>query len=238
MAFEEDEPAGAPEWIVTFSDMISLLVTFFVLLLSFASIATKDEPRMKQFLRGMWGVFPADEGSAVDLPEEPPTPDQTYRVNASMERSSRPFDDVLHELERGGLRSDDERLPIDLAASTTGIRLSFGSEETFAPGDDQPTAHLDRALVRIADVVRNYPFEIVIEGHSDSGFGSNARFGRPESLALARAAAAAEVMTRSGKLDSKRLALAGLAGPGVEADPTARAQSRRIELRLIPVKGM
>src|SRR5690606_40668274 len=65
----------------------------------------------------------------------------------------------------------------------------------------------------IADVVRNYPFEIVIEGHSDSGFGSNARFGRPESLALARAAAAAEVMTRSGKLDSKRLALAGLAGP-------------------------
>jgi chemotaxis protein MotB len=34
---EEDEPAGAPEWMVTFSDCMTLLLTFFVLLLSFSS---------------------------------------------------------------------------------------------------------------------------------------------------------------------------------------------------------
>src|SRR4030043_268808 len=34
---EEDEPAGAPEWMVTFSDFMTLLLTFFVLLLSFSS---------------------------------------------------------------------------------------------------------------------------------------------------------------------------------------------------------
>jgi chemotaxis protein MotB len=32
---EEEEPAGAPEWMVTFSDCMTLLLTFFVLLLSF-----------------------------------------------------------------------------------------------------------------------------------------------------------------------------------------------------------
>jgi chemotaxis protein MotB len=34
---EEGEPAGAPEWMVTFSDCMTLLLTFFVLLLSFSS---------------------------------------------------------------------------------------------------------------------------------------------------------------------------------------------------------
>lgn len=33
---EEDEAAGAPEWMVTFSDCMTLLLTFFVLLLSFS----------------------------------------------------------------------------------------------------------------------------------------------------------------------------------------------------------
>ncbi len=34
----DDKPAGAPEWIVTFSDMITLLLTFFVLLQSMAKV--------------------------------------------------------------------------------------------------------------------------------------------------------------------------------------------------------
>jgi len=34
---EPDEPAGTPEWMVTFSDCMTLLLTFFVLLLSFSS---------------------------------------------------------------------------------------------------------------------------------------------------------------------------------------------------------
>ncbi len=38
---EEDEPAGAPDWMVTFSDCMTLLLTFFVLILSFSSFKPK-----------------------------------------------------------------------------------------------------------------------------------------------------------------------------------------------------
>ncbi|MHC4104970.1 MAG: flagellar motor protein MotB, partial [Planctomycetota bacterium] len=37
----EDEAPGAPEWMVTFSDCMTLLLTFFVLLLSFSSFDDK-----------------------------------------------------------------------------------------------------------------------------------------------------------------------------------------------------
>jgi chemotaxis protein MotB len=38
---EEEQPAGAPDWMVTFSDCMTLLLTFFVLLLSFAGFGEK-----------------------------------------------------------------------------------------------------------------------------------------------------------------------------------------------------
>lgn len=43
---EPDEPQGAPEWMVTFSDCMTLLLTFFVLLLSFSSFDDKAFRRM------------------------------------------------------------------------------------------------------------------------------------------------------------------------------------------------
>jgi flagellar motor protein MotB len=43
---EEEQPAGAPDWMVTFSDCMTLLLTFFVLLLSFSTFGKKTLPRL------------------------------------------------------------------------------------------------------------------------------------------------------------------------------------------------
>jgi chemotaxis protein MotB len=40
---EPEQQAGAPEWMVTFSDCMTLLLTFFVLLLSFSSFSNQTE---------------------------------------------------------------------------------------------------------------------------------------------------------------------------------------------------
>ncbi len=47
---EPDEPPGAPEWMVTFSDCMTLLLTFFVLLLSFSSFDDKVFRKMETAL--------------------------------------------------------------------------------------------------------------------------------------------------------------------------------------------
>ena len=52
---EDPGPKGAPEWVVTFTDMISLLVTFFVLLMTFSSIEDYDRLRVDGFLTGTRG---------------------------------------------------------------------------------------------------------------------------------------------------------------------------------------
>ena len=58
MAEEEEEsgrkPAGAPAWMATFGDLMSLLFVFFVLLLSFANM---DIVKFKEALGSMRDAF-------------------------------------------------------------------------------------------------------------------------------------------------------------------------------------
>jgi chemotaxis protein MotB len=49
---EADDGGGAPEWMLTFSDCMTLLLTFFVLLLSFSSFDEKDFQKLKSILGG------------------------------------------------------------------------------------------------------------------------------------------------------------------------------------------
>lgn len=103
---ESEQEAGAPEWMVTFSDCMTLLLTFFVLLLSFSSFDDKGLYRLRK-------IF-AKEFSSLSLSRKvrekgaiaPPAPTQ-YRDDLD-KGSEKPT------LERGSednLKKDTE--PVD-----------------------------------------------------------------------------------------------------------------------------
>jgi flagellar motor protein MotB len=57
---EEEQPAGAPEWMVTFSDCMTLLLTFFVLLLSFCGFDEEVFTGLSaSFAKALPSVWPA-----------------------------------------------------------------------------------------------------------------------------------------------------------------------------------
>ena len=53
---EEEVEEGAPAWMATFADMMSLLLTFFVLLLSFANMDIVEFRTMMGSVREAFGV--------------------------------------------------------------------------------------------------------------------------------------------------------------------------------------
>lgn len=53
-----DGPAGAPEWMVTFSDCMTLLLTFFVLLLSFSSFDDKLLSELRVVFSKQFSISP------------------------------------------------------------------------------------------------------------------------------------------------------------------------------------
>ncbi len=69
-------PAGAPEWMVTYGDMVTLLLCFFVLIVSFSEIKKEDqfqavvEEIKKAFgMRGGGGKLPTEDDPALSLIE-------------------------------------------------------------------------------------------------------------------------------------------------------------------------
>ena len=51
---------GAPDWMVTYGDLMTLLLCFFVLLFSFSSMETKKFESLKESMRGAFGVLKGD----------------------------------------------------------------------------------------------------------------------------------------------------------------------------------
>ena len=67
MAIEEDPPAGVPEWIVTFGDMMSLLLTLFVMLISMSEIKQNDKFQgVASSLREQFRFLRADNSLLAD----------------------------------------------------------------------------------------------------------------------------------------------------------------------------
>lgn len=63
---QEDPPAGSPAWMATFSDLMNLLLCFFVLLFSMSSI---DEEKYNQLVASMSSAFSILNGGATAIGE-------------------------------------------------------------------------------------------------------------------------------------------------------------------------
>ncbi len=63
---QEDPPAGSPAWMATFSDLMNLLLCFFVLLFSMSTI---DEEKYNQLVASMSSAFSILNGGATAIGE-------------------------------------------------------------------------------------------------------------------------------------------------------------------------
>ncbi|PIE24712.1 MAG: hypothetical protein CSA62_02450 [Planctomycetota bacterium] len=54
---EEEPEEGAPEWLMTFSDLVSLLVTLFIMMLTFTTQEEEDRVKIMSILRGSFGTM-------------------------------------------------------------------------------------------------------------------------------------------------------------------------------------
>ena len=98
-------PKGAPEWVVTFTDMVSLLVTFFVLMMTFSSLREDELLKMPSWMQKLAGFHEVKGNSAVS-----PELDQLTAmdlVRGKPQPHSRPAD----QLDEDVVEMQDRQLP-------------------------------------------------------------------------------------------------------------------------------
>ena len=156
MARREKKPEEkkGSAWLVTFSDLMTLLLTFFVLLLSMAVI---DERRVREVLftvRGSLGI-----GTAISTPvSDKNTPRAVIPGVFDLPTDDlEPLRDMLW---------DDPNQDVTLLSNRYIEIISVSSDVLFAPGETSLTAKGQALLGRIAPVLRNLDYPILLAGHT------------------------------------------------------------------------
>ena len=230
----EDGIDGAPPWITTFVDMVSLLVTFFILLFTFSSIREYDSFTIPKNLMGTRGMQ-MSKGDTLEAPAD----DLMLAMDiarGSRTRHARPVDQLSESLEEMGQKMTDAHQEIDLRTAGDGLRIEFDPRAAFAPGSAEVSPELQRALFELGKTVQHYPLTILIEGHTDDAFRPSGRYVDETAMSIARARSAAEVVARGG-VDPAMIqvtAVGSTAPRSREADSArARRENRRVTVRLV-----
>lgn len=155
----DQNQAGAPPWMVTFADMMGLLLAFFILIVSFSSIEKNKITEAVRSVQGALGVMPQNQTirqlsqSVIQMPQ---------RVPRSIERVAREFRTRLQVLGvEDGVSikySGDGGLEIDLPNN---VLFDFGR------ADLKPDAY--EILNQLASSLSTIPGIFVeIRGHTDN----------------------------------------------------------------------
>jgi len=221
---KESAPAGgAPGWMVTYGDMMSLLLTFFILILSFSSIQEAEFKRAIGSLRGALGILGQNEyivslGKIV-------VPHTTF---AFMTRSSR---QTTGEISRQ-LNFISEYENVEVFEDNRGIHIVLPAKIMFTSGDDTVQAVAYPLLKRIGAFLYELHDEtFTIEGHTDSMPINTVRFPSNWHLSTARAISIARFLHDQCAIPNEKMSVCGRA----EYEPIApndteenREKNRRV----------
>lgn len=162
---EEDEEVGIPEWVVTFGDMMSLLLTFFIMLVSMSEI--KQEDKYQAMVESMRQRFGHDFSMENVSPGDHRSRSSEYRVLSTTGRAKK------KDTHRGGAPTeapvgDNDRVRIVRQGSNTAIGTVLFFEDNAVELDDESKAILDAEVPQIA----GKPQKIEVRGHTSQQLAS------------------------------------------------------------------
>lgn len=159
MAIEEEPEPGIPEWVVTFGDMMSLLLTFFIMLVSMSEI--KQEEKFQAMLESMRRQFGHDSSVTSIVPGETTPRNSNLPTLASMGRAKR--QDVM----RGGnpVKAVTGETP-RVQTIRPGRNATVGGVIFFEEDSANVTAENEEKLKQIAEQIVGKPQKIEIRGHT------------------------------------------------------------------------
>jgi chemotaxis protein MotB len=223
-------------WMVTFSDLLSLMLTFFVLLLSMSTMSESTLQRIASAFEEGLGIM--GRGGPFGIWIQP----QEVVVGPRMQASYRERMEVLHRNLSSRLKQMGVKARIGTDPQREQLSLSLGAEALFPSAGTGLTDRARYVLGEIGEVLRHVPGRLQVVGHSDSVpmSGGSGRIRDNWGLSLERAVNVADYLARDVHLDPNRISVAGY-GPSrpVADNATAegRAANRRITIEIFARTG-
>ncbi|MGD9127564.1 MAG: flagellar motor protein MotB [Planctomycetia bacterium] len=229
---KQDDGGGVPEWLVTFGDMMSLLLTFFIMLFSMSEIKKDDKfHAMVESLRKTFGYETTEQ---TPIPGTNPNQNSLMKSLANLARAKQlnlmkggaPVNAPIGENPR--VRSDQ-----DYGKETSMVSVRFKE------GSDILNEEAKKLLDKQASLIIGNPQMIEVTGHtSNRPLPEGSQFRDHWDLAFERAKVVKKYLESLG-INPKRIQIGVAAGNDLHykgTDPEKQAENARAEVRLLREK--
>lgn len=218
---------GAPKWMVTYGDMMTLLLTFFIMLLSFANmdiVKFRDVTGSVEKAFGIQRII-KEPSPQTGMPMPIPMEADPSKVEAEKER--------LVNLLRATAKEEGLDRTIFITMDQRGVKMEIAGSVMFAPGDVNLLPEAQRLFSKMVPMIRETPYRIIVEGHTDDMPIRSDRFPSNWELSAVRSATVVRFFIEAGSIAARRFLAQGMAEtrPIAEnVDDESRARNRRVNL--------
>lgn len=256
---EETPPVGAPLWMATFSDLMNLLLCFFVLLFSMSSVDAQKFQEVAASLASSFSILPSggsalsDEGILVSSGASQLNELSDFYNNMGLNMDGE-FDESLktamEEVEQEGIEQSEKMAEhieqylesanmadqVEITATSKYVMLNLNGGVLFDSGSadikQEAMSLLNAVSIAIEDYKQN---TITIEGHTDNVPIHTSVYPDNMMLSMYRAYSVYDYFVQEKGFDEKTMRSSGRG----EAVPVAsngsadgRAQNRRVEIKI------
>lgn len=155
---DDDEGPGVPKWVVTYGDMMSLLLTFFIMLVSLSEVI--EEHKYRAILDAIQKYTGYQTGPLAPPGKHFPLDSLIQRLNTlgSFINKERGF--------RGVRIKAPEGTNVRVLRTREGTAIQVGKSLAFQPGSDSLSDDVKQQLVDIAKDLAGKPNKIELRGHA------------------------------------------------------------------------
>ncbi len=255
---QKAESAGVPAWVMTFADLMTLLMCFFVLLLAFSEMDAAKFKQLSGSMKEAFGVQSEIEvrtipkGTSVVAQEFSPGKPEPSSINQvrqfTIDSNRNTLDALDRELKeiretrdharrlRMALKEELERGNVSIQTEGMKVIVHIMENASFDSGMADLRKGFLPALTKIGELIDNNSGEVTISGHTDNVPISNDRFRSNWDLSTSRAVSVAHDLLQVSKLSPENVIVTGHADTRPRAPNDSvqnRAKNRRVDIAIV-----
>lgn len=231
---EEEISEGAPEWMVTYGDIVTLLLCFFVLLFSMSQIEQHKFEQLAESLRSAIGKDKVpEEGTRLGLIMKPS--DVTEVEEKAVDELGNMIQKIMEEIDsevKEFVFANNLAGQVNTKIDEKGYVITVSDVILFRPGHASIEPVSLPLLTKIKELLLKFEYQVRVEGHTDNIPISTPMFPSNWELSTNRACQVLRFMIEGG-IPPTRLSAEGFAEFRPVADNSSsegRAANRRVEI--------